>query len=119
MYDCCEYDHNANRGCYERKHMVNYDCYENQYTANYDCEERERTLNLVRAYSFAAYDASLYLDAYPTCKRALAYYHKYRKLHEEARKAFECRFGPLTHDGETNLDKWTWVEGLWPWEMEG
>lgn len=79
--------------------------------------DRAKLLKKVQMYSFAVTDASLFLDTHPDCADALAYYNKYKKLWEEAKKQFEAAFGPLDIDSEQNNDRWAWVDGPFPWEL--
>ena len=37
---------------------------------------RQRLMKQIQVYSFAVYDALLYLDAYPESKEALEFYNK-------------------------------------------
>lgn len=78
--------------------------------------EREELLNRVRMYDFALVDVTLYLDGHPEDKNALAYYQKNRKLLDEAKAAYEARFGPLSRKTSTNETKWDWISDPWPWE---
>ncbi|MCB6366868.1 spore coat protein CotJB [Intestinibacillus massiliensis] len=78
--------------------------------------EREQLLNRVRMYDFALVDVSLYLDGHPHNASALAYYQKNRKLLNEAKAAYEARFGPLSRKNSTDETEWTWINDPWPWE---
>lgn len=71
----------------------------------------------IQKLAFAVHEAVLYLDGHPCCKKALAYYHKYNALLQEAVCEYEKNFGPLTQYGVTG-DEWTWIKGPWPWEYE-
>ncbi|MGE4548886.1 MAG: spore coat protein CotJB [Intestinibacillus sp.] len=78
--------------------------------------ERQQMLNRVRMYDFAVVDVGLYLDGHPTDASALAYYHQMRRMQDEARAAYEARFGPLSMMNVTDEDQWTWIDDPWPWE---
>lgn len=78
--------------------------------------EREELLNRVRMYDFAIVDVTLYLDSHPKDAAALAYYQKNRKLLEEAKAAYEARFGPLSRKTSTDETVWRWIDNPWPWE---
>ena len=78
---------------------------------------KERLMKSYQAYSFAAYDALLYLDAYPNDPQALESYNKYQKLAQRAKMEYEAKFGPITAPTETN--NWQWTDSPWPWHIEG
>lgn len=78
--------------------------------------EREQLLNRVRMYDFSILDVAQYLDGHPTDRTALAYYHKMRKLQDDARNAYETRFGPITQKSVNSETEWTWISDPWPWE---
>ncbi|MEM1484928.1 spore coat protein CotJB [Oscillospiraceae bacterium PP1C4] len=80
--------------------------------------EQQRLLKLIGACDFAITDVVLYLDSHPTCRNALAYYEKHRKMRSEAAAAYESQFGPLNMRSNENPNKWTWIDNPWPWEME-
>ena len=65
--------------------------------------EREKLLNMLRAYSFAAYEWNLYLDTHPNDKQGIA---MHRKMAD----------GPLTASAVTNQNCWDWIEEPWPWD---
>ena len=80
--------------------------------------DRQKLLKKVQMYAFAVTDAAMFLDTHPDCAEALAYYNKYKKLHEEAKTQFETAFGPLTIDSDRNNTRWAWVDAPFPWELE-
>ena len=77
---------------------------------------REKLMRQIQMYSFAVYDALLYLDAYPDSKEALMNYNKYKKLEARARMEYEAKYGPIT--APTECDSWQWTNGPWPWQAE-
>lgn len=77
---------------------------------------KERLLRTIDAYSFMAYEALLYLDAYPSSREALECYNKYKRLENRARKEYESRFGWLTAPEEAT--SWEWTNGPWPWQID-
>lgn len=77
---------------------------------------KERLLRSVSAYSFMAYEAMLYLDAYPNCAEALECYNKYKHLENRARKEYEARYGWLSIPDECS--SWEWTKGPWPWQID-
>ena len=78
---------------------------------------RERLMKAYQAYSFAAYDTLLYLDAYPECREAMEAYNKYQKMAIKAKAEYESKFGPIT--APTEVGDWQWTSSPWPWQIEG
>ena len=76
---------------------------------------RERLMKAYQAYSFAAYDALLYLDAYPNCKEALDCYNKYCRMASKAKADYESKFGHVSPPNDAN--SWDWTDGPWPWQI--
>ena len=81
--------------------------------------QREALLHRITAEDFALYEALLYLDGHPKCKKALRYYEEHKKILLALREEYEKSFGPLTMYGNQEGDQWRWVETPWPWEKEG
>lgn len=77
---------------------------------------RERLLKELSTYAFSAYEALLYLDAYPNSREALNFYNKYRRLEAKARAEYESKYGPLTMPYDST--EWNWTKGPWPWQLE-
>ena len=78
---------------------------------------RERHLRELQSYSFCAYEALLYLDAYPDSKEALDFYNKYKKLEARSKAEYEQMYGPIT--APIDCASWQWTDGPWPWQNEG
>ncbi len=76
---------------------------------------KERLMKAYQAYSFAAYDALLYLDAYPNSREALESYNKYQRMAAKAKAEYEAKYGPITAPSEVN--GWQWTDAPWPWQM--
>lgn len=72
----------------------------------------------IDAVSFAALDASLYLDSHPKDPEALEYFHHFNKARQQALREYSMRFGPLTLDTVRDNDYWKWALQPWPWERE-
>ena len=79
--------------------------------------DREKLLRKIQAVCFAKTEAGLYLDAYPNCTVALEYYHKLAAEYKMLVEQYENEYGALVQDGAPT-DKWTWVDGIWPWQIE-
>lgn len=82
-----------------------------------DYNQKERLMKAYQAYSFAAYDTLLYLDAYPDCYEALESYNKYQKMASKSKAEYEAKFGPITAPMEAG--SWQWTNSPWPWQIEG
>lgn len=83
-----------------------------------NCRSRTSLLRTVEKLSFAADDAALYLDNYPNCKKAIAYYNDTVARLKEAVALYEASFGPLTRGSVESCDSWLWTKGPWPWQIE-
>lgn len=79
-------------------------------------QSMQRLMRQIQAYSFAAYEAQLYLDAYPDSKEALNAYNKYKRLENKAVMEYEQRFGQITPPNEAT--SWSWSTAPWPWQAE-
>ena len=82
------------------------------------CMERAENelMKYIYEVSFALNDITLYLDTHPCDKEALEYYHKYKKQRHEAVREYEKCYGPLLNYDVNCDERWTWVDGPWPWE---
>ena len=78
---------------------------------------KERLMKAYQAYSFAAYDTLLYLDAYPDSKEALECYNKYQRLASKAKSEYEAKYGHITPPNDAK--SWGWTDDPWPWQIEG
>ena len=76
---------------------------------------KSRMMKAYQAYSFAAHEALLYLDAYPDCREALEYYNKNQKMAERAKAEYEAKYGPITPPKEAG--SWNWTSSPWPWQV--
>lgn len=80
-----------------------------------DCKSLQRRLQTVE---FSMYDTMLYLDIYPECKEALAYYDKLSKERGKLREtlARKCRRPMSAHEND-GADGWDWIASPWPWDI--
>ena len=74
-------------------------------------------LRKVQALSFAKVETELYLDTHPESTQALNYYKKILEQLDDAMTEYQNKYGPLFAEGVVS-DRWTWVEGAWPWQLE-
>lgn len=83
---------------------------------------KKKLLFYIDAVSFAALEASLYLDTHPADPGALEYFHHYNEARQQALKEYAHRFGPLTLGDAQKTEqcdgKWKWATQPWPWEGE-
>ena len=77
----------------------------------------EMLLKKLSQIDFALYDTVLYLDAYPGCRKALAYYHSLLEMQRKLTAEYEARYGPVTAFGNESRSEWNWTKTPWPWEM--
>ena len=67
--------------------------------------------------SFALVELVLYLDAYPNCRKALAYYHSLLDMKKKLTAEYQAQYGPITAFGNDSRSEWNWTKTPWPWEM--
>ncbi len=77
---------------------------------------KDKLLRTIQMYCFALQEIKLYLDTHPDCPKGMEYYHKYKKLRNEAVEEYNRMYGPLTADMVESKEKWTWTDGPFPWE---
>ena len=80
-----------------------------------DCR---KLLDEIRTVDFTLVETVLYLDAYPHCQEALAYYQKQKERREALVCEYEKQIGPLTAYGNTSKTSWDWTNMPYPWEYE-
>lgn len=76
----------------------------------------DKLLKRIQEIDFSIYETVLYLDVYPDCREALAYYHSLLDARETLISEYEHRVGPLTMLGNKSAESWDWVKGPWPWQ---
>ena len=77
---------------------------------------KDKLFNIIQQYSFALDEIRIYLDTHPGCKHGLEYFHKYKKLHQDAVAEYNRLYGPITSEQVESKETWTWVDEPWPWE---
>lgn len=83
---------------------------------NCQSNAQEELLQFIYETGFAIDDIVLFLDTHPDDEKALAYYHKYKTLHDEAMKEYAKNYGPLLKTQVNSENCWTWNAEPWPWE---
>ena len=80
-------------------------------------QTKSELLRKVQALSFAKVETELYLDTHPDSQQALNYYKKILEELDAAMTEYQNKYGPLFAEGVVG-DRWTWVDGAWPWQLE-
>ncbi len=78
-----------------------------------------KLLHEVQENGFALVDLQLYLDTHSDDPVALQHYEAYSKRQRLLKRAFEDRYGPLNHYGESSVAQGVdqWIFSPWPWEV--
>lgn len=74
--------------------------------------------NRISAMQFAAWELHLFLDTHPDNMEALAKQQEYSEKANALIAEYEANYGPL-RTSSSDMDRWSWVNDPWPWEMEG
>ena len=82
-----------------------------------DNQSKNQLLRKVQALSFAKVETELYLDTHPDSQQAMSYYKNILSQLDEAMTEYQNKYGPLFAEGVVG-DRWTWVEGAWPWQVD-
>lgn len=71
----------------------------------------------IGAYRFAVWEMTLYLDTHPDCTAALEKLREFQAITGRLVEEYEQQYGPLvlTSD-DVPCERWSWVDGPWPWE---
>ena len=77
-----------------------------------------KLMKRIHELDFAINEVVLYLDMYPACAKALAYYHQLHEARQETVALYEEACGPLTPFGNNNRTRWQWTDSPMPWEPE-
>lgn len=79
--------------------------------------EIKQLIKKLQTVDFSLVDTVLYLDAYPGCKKALAYYHKLLEERKKLRERLK-ELGAAVDNMSNTADRWSWTDAPWPWEYE-
>ncbi len=71
----------------------------------------------IQKLSFAKTETELFLDTHPECTQALDYYRRTVNELDALRTEYQHKFGPIVA-AESMGDRWTWIDGAWPWQHE-
>ena len=86
-----------------------------QNTVPMNCAGMQRKLQML---DFAIVETTLYLDAYPDCRKALEYYHTLIAEREALAQSIHAQCGPTTAWDNKSTTSWDWISGPWPWEFD-
>lgn len=78
--------------------------------------DKNRLYEEIKQYDFTLVELALYLDTHPNDTKALRIYASVSEKLEELKEKYEHNYGPLTISGVNSGDRWTWIDGPWPWE---
>ncbi|MBQ8576459.1 MAG: spore coat protein CotJB [Clostridia bacterium] len=67
------------------------------------------------AYPFALWDLRLYLDTHPDDREALETFSQMCAAYPQAGA---CRAGNMGMNDNCGCERWTWIDGPWPWEYD-
>lgn len=74
----------------------------------------------INAYQFAVWEMTLYLDTHPQSTCALEKFKELRAMHHRLIEEYEEQYGPwMPTSNSVEGDRWSWVDGPWPWEGKG
>ena len=73
-------------------------------------------LRKIQEVDFSLYETVLYLDAYPDCREALAYYHALLSQRKALMAQYEREVGPISAFGNVSQNSWDWIKPPWPWQ---
>ena len=72
-------------------------------------------LSELQALEFVLIELGLYLDTHSDDQEAFELFRQYTALEAEARKKYEEMYGPLTKEAAGRGERYTWLDGKWPW----
>lgn len=75
-------------------------------------------LHRLQALDFTLQELVLYLDMYPDCRRALSKLHMLRQERAAIVQKLEALGVPITATGNESQERWHWIDGPWPWEID-
>ncbi len=80
--------------------------------------EQQSLMKQLQIENFTLIETALFLDSHPDDRQALDYYEEHLSTYGQLVDQYEATWGPLTICSNY-FDSWKWVEGPWPWELEG
>lgn len=80
--------------------------------------QQKMLINNIMQYQLATLDIALFLDTHPNDPVALQKQNAYSTQLRQLLMEYEKHFGPLNLYSVNNGDRWKYIDGPWPWEME-
>ena len=77
---------------------------------------REMMMRKIQQLDFSLVDAGMYLNGHPKDPAALSYFKQQQKEFQQAIQDYTNKYGPITFKAGMYNDRWTWIDGPWPWE---
>ena len=77
---------------------------------------REQMMRKIQQLDFAMVDSAMYLDSHTKDQAALNYFKQQQKEYQQAVQEYTTKYGPLSFKTGVYNDRWTWMDGPWPWE---
>jgi len=79
---------------------------------------KDKMLKEIQELQFALVELTLYLDMYPTDRRAVCQYNVLSEKLNVLRTQYQMEHGALFAYGEfPSKYPWEWVKTPWPWEV--
>lgn len=75
-------------------------------------------LTELQALGFVILELGLYLDTHPDDAEAFSLFQKYVALERSARDTYLESHGPLLKKEAAKDERYTWLDGRWPWERQ-
>lgn len=82
--------------------------------------EQQRMFLNYAELAFAAHEINLYLDNFPNDRSMIRLFNDYRTMSNQALRAYEEKYGPITITSEQlNQSPWMWEQLDFPWDEGG
>ena len=78
--------------------------------------DKNKLFEEIKEYDFTVIELALYLDTHPNDVKALEIYTAVSEKLDRLKEQYEHNFGPLSIYGVNSGNRWTWIDGPWPWE---
>lgn len=78
---------------------------------------RQELLRQIQELEFAAIELTLFMDIHPEQRQPVADYNQIVERLKQLKAEYERYYGPLMAFGESKVDRWSWTDDPWPWEL--
>ena len=114
----CQRSYTPNNNCANRMPSCNAPKQIQSRNTNTSCsKEAKQLIAKLQAVDFSMVDTILYLDVYPHCQKAMAYYRELL-CQKEALLAKLAEAGVPMNNMSVIGDQWNWTDSPWPWDLE-